>query len=162
MGGPNDQGTSSTWFHFELKILEHLTMASRARLASNGTLYSTLSTQIMLNLSDFVHLLHAFASVMKFCAQIVQPETLNPLKNPPNPTAETLTLEKSPNPAKTLTLTLRSKEKGGELTSRAAMAVTNGERSPGTWSRAASQTPHRPAPTHARASKPRWPAASRI
>ena len=52
----------------------------------------------MLNLSDFVHLLHAYASVMKFCAQIVQPETLNPLKNTPNPTAETLTLDRSPNP----------------------------------------------------------------
>ena len=25
MGGPNDQDMSSTWFHFELKILEHLT-----------------------------------------------------------------------------------------------------------------------------------------
>ena len=35
MGGPNDQGMSSTWFHFELKILEHLTMASRVWLASN-------------------------------------------------------------------------------------------------------------------------------
>jgi hypothetical protein len=25
MGGPNDQDMSSTWFHFELKILKHLT-----------------------------------------------------------------------------------------------------------------------------------------
>ena len=53
---------------------------------------------------------------MKFCAQIVQPETLNPLKNPPNPTAETLTLEKSPNPAQTLTL--RSKEEATGLPER--------------------------------------------
>jgi len=66
----------------------------------------------MLNLSDFVHLLHAYASVMKFCAQIVQPETLNPLKNPPNPTAETLTLEKSPNPAQTLTLISKEEAMG--------------------------------------------------
>ena len=29
----------------------------------------------------------------------------------------------------------------------AAMVVANGERAPGTWSRAASQAPHRPAPT---------------
>jgi hypothetical protein len=72
-------------------------MASRARLASIGTLISSLSTQIMLNLSVFAHLYHAYASVMKFCAQFIKTETLNPLKNPPNPTAETLTLEKSPN-----------------------------------------------------------------
>ena len=51
----------------------------------------------MLSLSGFVQLYHAYASVMMFSAQIVQPKTLNPLKNPPNPTAETLTLEKSPN-----------------------------------------------------------------
>ena len=114
MSGSKDQGTSCFVVPFDLEILEHLTMASRARLASNGTLYSTLSIQIMLNLSDFVHLLHAYAFVMKFCAQIVQPETLNPLKNPLNPTAETLTLEKSPNP--TQTLTLRSKAEGPGLT----------------------------------------------
>ena len=51
----------------------------------------------MLSLSVFVHIYHAYASVMKFCAQIIKTETLNPLKNPPNPTAETLTLEKPPN-----------------------------------------------------------------
>ena len=28
MGGPNDQGMSSTWFHFKLKILEHLTFTT--------------------------------------------------------------------------------------------------------------------------------------
>ena len=141
MSGSKDQGTSCFVVPFELKILEHLTMASRARLASNGTLYSTLSTQIMLNLSDFVHLLHAYASVMKFCAQIVQPETLNPLKNPPNPTAETLTLEKSPNPAQTLTV--RSKEEAMGLPERRGGCCRrhgnpDGERSLGTWSRAAS------------------------
>ena len=160
MSGSKDQGTSCFVVPFDLEILEHLTMAPRAWLASNRNPYSSLSIRIMLSLSDFVQLYHAYASVMKFCAQITKTETLNPLKHPPNPTAETLTLEKSPNP--TQTLTLRSKEKGGELTSRDAMAVANGERSPGTWSRAASQTPHRPAPTHARASRPRWPAASRI
>ena len=76
---------------------------------------------------------------MNFCAQIMQPVTLNPLQYPPNPTAETLTLEKSPNP--TQTLTLRSKAEGPGLTLRAgmativamaaAMAVANGERTPG-------------------------------
>ena len=70
----------------------------------------------MLSLSDFVQLYHAYASVMKFCAQIIKTETLNPLKNPPNPTAETLTLEKSQILPKTLTLTLRSKEEGRGLT----------------------------------------------
>ena len=114
MGGPNDQGMSSTLFHFELKILEHLTMVSRAWLASNRNPYSSLSIRIMLSLNDFVHLYHVYASVMKFCAQIIKTETLNPLKYPPNPTAETLTLEKSPNP--TQTLTLRSKAEGPGLT----------------------------------------------
>ena len=100
MGGPNDQGMLSMWFLFELKILKHLTMASRAWLAMNRNPYNSLSIRIMLSLNDFVHLYHVYASVMKFCAQIIKTETLNPLKNPPNPTAETLTLEKFPNPAK--------------------------------------------------------------
>jgi len=87
---------------------------------------------------------------MKFCAQIVQPETLNPLKNPPNPTAETLTLEKSPNPAQTLTL--RSKEEAMGLPERRGGRCRrhgnpDGERSLGTWSRAASRAPGPTGPT---------------
>ena len=88
------------WFLFELKILEHLTMASGAWLALNRNPYSSLSIRIMLSLNDFVHLYHVYASVMKFCAQIIK--------------TETLTLEKSPNP--TQTLTLRSKAEGPGLT----------------------------------------------
>ena len=61
---------------FELEILELLTMASRARLASIGTPISSLSTQIILDLSVFVHLLQANASVIMFFAQIMKPETL--------------------------------------------------------------------------------------
>ena len=33
MGGPNDQGMSSMWFHFEFKILELLTLLASAALA---------------------------------------------------------------------------------------------------------------------------------
>ena len=76
MSGSKDQGTSCFVVPFDLEILEHLTMASRARLASIGTLISTLSTQIMLKLSVFVHLLQANASVIMFFAQIMKPETL--------------------------------------------------------------------------------------
>ena len=46
----------------------------------------------MLSLSVLVHLLCVHAPVMLNYTQIMQPETLNPLKNTPNPTAETLTL----------------------------------------------------------------------
>ena len=82
----------------------------------------------MLSLSDFVHLYHAYASVLKFCAQIIK--------------TETLTLEKSPNPAQTLTL--RSKKEAMGLPERRGGRCRrhgnpDGERTLGTWSRAASQ-----------------------
>ena len=73
----------------------------------------------------------------------------NPLKKPPNPTAETLTLEKSPNPAQTLTL--RSKVEARGLPERRGGRCRrhgnpDGERTLGTWSRAASRAPGRPGP----------------
>ena len=36
MGGPNDQGMSSTWFHFELKILKRLTVHTQADLGAGA------------------------------------------------------------------------------------------------------------------------------
>ena len=71
-------------------------MASRVRFNINWSPISALCTLIA----------QVHASVIMFCAQILQPEALRPQKFP---TAETLTLAKSPN---IRTLSLRSKDKG--------------------------------------------------